>query len=116
VSNRRDGLRPGEVAHAKRVAKVIGQHVQPKTPRAIRNVIVRLKAHQLRLRDLDTPNGHDALVAIIETMTRKELNEATPALGKLWELTASRAIQCMGTDRLRPLPAPLNIQIARYQR
>ena len=68
----------------------------------VRNVIMQLKGQQLRPRDLDTPNGEDAIAAIISTMTFYAMYEApVPPLGKIWELVASRAVQYLGKNAYR---------------
>ncbi len=101
MSQRRDGLRPGEVARAKRVARMIANTVKPHRQLAVRNVIARLKEHSLRPKDIDTPNGEDAIAAIVSTMTTRELHTPVPALGKIWELVASRAVQFLGKNAYR---------------
>jgi hypothetical protein len=94
-------LRPGEVARAKRVARMIANTVQPQRTLAVRNVIARLKVHNLRPRDIDTPNGEDAIAAIVSTMTAHEMRNTVPSLGKIWELVASRAVQFLGKNAYR---------------
>lgn len=101
MTRREDGLRPGEVARAKRVARMIANTVKPQRTLAVRNVIVQLKKHNLRPKDIDTPNGEDALAAIISTMTPRELNATVPPLGKIWELVASRTVQYLGKNAYR---------------
>ena len=96
MPTRKDGLRPSEVARAKRVARMIANVVQPRRVVAVRSIIARLKQQQLRPRDLDSPNGEAAIAAIVATMTKAELETTTPALGKIWELVASRAVQYSG--------------------
>lgn len=100
--SRRDGLRPGEVARAKRVARALVNAIGTKR-RAItvRSVVARLKTNQLRPKDFDTPNGEDAIAAIVSTMTSRELHAPVGPMGKIWELIASRAIQYLGKDAYR---------------
>lgn len=92
---RADGLKPGEVARAKRVAKILGPHIPRSMSRTrpVRNIIARLKRQNLRIRDFDTPNGGDAIAAIVSIMTHQELHAEPPPLGRVWELVASRALQ-----------------------
>jgi hypothetical protein len=101
MPTRKDGLRPGEVARAKRVARMIANVVEPRRVVAVRSVIARLRQQQLRPRDLDSPNGEAAIAAIVSTMTQVELHTTTPAMGKIWELIASRAVQYSGSGAYR---------------
>ena len=104
--SRQDGLRPGEVARAKRVARSVVNAlttVHGPRPRAIavRNVVARLKANKMRPKDFDTPNGEDAITMIISVMRPRELNVTVPSMGKIWELIASRAVQYLGPGAYR---------------
>ena len=101
MSKRKDGLKPGEVARTKRVARAIANAMRELPPSrrrilAVRNVVGRLKEHHLRPRDLDSPNAEDAVAAIISTIPVHALQMTVPPLGKIWEMTASRAIQYLG--------------------
>ncbi len=101
MSRRQDGLKPGEVARAKRVARMVADAIPTRGIISVRNVIARLKEHKLRPRDLDTPNGADALAAIVATMLPRDLQMTVPPLGKIWELVASRAVQYLGEASYR---------------
>jgi len=104
VSSRRDGLRPGEVARAKRVARSLVNAIGDEQYRrvvVVRSVVARLKQNKMRPRDFDQPNGEDAIAAILATMTRSEMHGVVGPLGKIWELIASRAIQYLGKDAYR---------------
>lgn len=100
---RRDGLKPGEVARAKRVARSLVNAIGVEHRRAIavRCVVARLKQNKMRPRDFDSPNGEDAIAAIVSTMTSRELHGTVGPMGKIWELIASRAIQYLGKDAYR---------------
>lgn len=102
ATKRKDGLQPGEVARAKRVAYAVACAVGDRR-RAIvvRSVIAQLKQNKLRPRDFDQPNGEAAIQAIVMTMTSAQLYATTPPMGKVWELIASRAIQYLGKDAYR---------------
>jgi hypothetical protein len=102
MSKRKDGLKPSEVARSKRVARAIANVLRNTAPHhrvfTVRNVVARLKAQRLRLRDFDMRNGEDAIGAIVSTMTSRELQGLPPpSMGKIWELTASRTIQLLGS-------------------
>lgn len=102
MSVRRDGLRPGEVARAKRVARSLVNAIGPaRRVTTVRCVVARLKQNKMRPKDFDTPNGEDAIAAIVATMTPRELNGTVAPMGKIWELIASRAIQYLGKDAYR---------------
>jgi hypothetical protein len=103
MPTRRDGLKPGEVARAKRVARALVNALGPerRAITTVRCVVARLKRNKMRPRDFDSPNGEDAIAAIIATMSRAEMRGAVGPLGKIWELISSRAIQYLGKDAYR---------------
>jgi len=78
------------------VALAVPQYTEPVV---IRNVVAQLKAQRFKLRDLDVPNGQDAIAAIVATMTHRQLIADAGSLGLTWELVASRALQFVNIDR-----------------
>lgn len=99
----RPPIRPGERARASRIATMLANVVHEVRPvmietgalAALRGLALQLKALRLRLRDLDQPNGQDAVMSIARAMTTTEWNQLAQSnvmiLGGRWSWIVNKA-------------------------
>lgn len=97
------GLRHGQVARGKRIAKMIAKAVcgvndNWNVEEVIRGLVVTLKSQRMNVRLLDSENGPDAIAAVFSSMTTSQFRRlgvehrhSGAALGRYWDWIAKHA-------------------------
>lgn len=91
----RPPLRPGQHALAKRIAEKLANVVRELDPKignthlaGLRGLAMHIRALRIRPRQLDQPNGEDAIMAIARTLTPREwsklAHDNTLTLNRQW--------------------------------
>lgn len=105
-------IRRGELARAKRLATMVaravhenwtGWAVQQARLELVRGLVLRFRELKLRPRDLDTPNGYEAIVLIGAALSPQEWRTYSADrsnLGRMWNWIIHRAVAEVQTNKI----------------